>query len=398
MGLAATKQEAFWEACGFGNKDHVRKFIAEGIDVNWISYTHNSCAIHVASQGKKEIVQMLIEAGCNVHALDDRGNLALHHAAMKGHSEIVQILIDAGSDVNSQDKNGWTPLICASYFCQPSAVETLLKNNCSVSMQNKDMRTALHEVCRSPCDDEDSLGIIARHLIAAGSDLNSKSSDLGDVDFTPLMFCAYHGHRVVAQELIAAGCDINAQGSNGWTALHWAVDRDRTELVQILLEANINILTPGKRGELAVSRAQNRAMRKLLLHAADPTTDSNSLHESDSSQSPVSTLTSDSESVHEAEQADTETNLTGGLLLEHLHVEDVLNETESQCTELCESHQSETVVSSSESSHETSPCDIETVHESQPSQPAICNSELAHETLACDVESVPENQNCSPQQ
>ena len=39
MGQAVTKQEAFWEACGFGNTERVRKFIQDGIDVNWISYT-----------------------------------------------------------------------------------------------------------------------------------------------------------------------------------------------------------------------------------------------------------------------------------------------------------------------------------------------------------------------
>jgi len=42
MGLAATKQEEFWEACGFGNTERVRKLIAEGIDVNWVSYTVRS--------------------------------------------------------------------------------------------------------------------------------------------------------------------------------------------------------------------------------------------------------------------------------------------------------------------------------------------------------------------
>ena len=39
MGLAVTKQEAFWEACGYGHTDRVKAFIEEGIDVNWISYT-----------------------------------------------------------------------------------------------------------------------------------------------------------------------------------------------------------------------------------------------------------------------------------------------------------------------------------------------------------------------
>ena len=39
MGLAASKQEAFWEACGYGHTNRVRRFIDEGIDVNWVSYT-----------------------------------------------------------------------------------------------------------------------------------------------------------------------------------------------------------------------------------------------------------------------------------------------------------------------------------------------------------------------
>ena len=39
MGLAATKQEAFWEACGFGNVEEVKMYIEMGTDVNWKSYT-----------------------------------------------------------------------------------------------------------------------------------------------------------------------------------------------------------------------------------------------------------------------------------------------------------------------------------------------------------------------
>lgn len=42
MGLAASRQEAFWEACGFGDKLKVKRFIAEGVDVNWVSYTVSS--------------------------------------------------------------------------------------------------------------------------------------------------------------------------------------------------------------------------------------------------------------------------------------------------------------------------------------------------------------------
>ena len=40
-------------------------------DIVFLLLQHNSCAIHVASQGKKDIVQMLLNAGCNVNAADD---------------------------------------------------------------------------------------------------------------------------------------------------------------------------------------------------------------------------------------------------------------------------------------------------------------------------------------
>ena len=40
MGLAVTKQEAFWEACGYGRIGDVKEFLAQpNIDVNWKSYT-----------------------------------------------------------------------------------------------------------------------------------------------------------------------------------------------------------------------------------------------------------------------------------------------------------------------------------------------------------------------
>ncbi len=46
MGLAASKQESFWEACGFGHVHRVRKFLSQGdIDVNWVSYTVSSSCI-----------------------------------------------------------------------------------------------------------------------------------------------------------------------------------------------------------------------------------------------------------------------------------------------------------------------------------------------------------------
>lgn len=270
MGQAASRQEAFWEACGFGHKDRVKKFLEEGdIDVNWVSYTHDCCPIHVASQGKPEIVRMLLDKGANVNVKDVRGNLPIHHAAMKGHSEVVQILLDAGSEVNTQEKNGWTPLHCAAYWNRIDVVKCLLKNSADVSIQNKDERTALHETARSQAKGDFQLGEIAQCLIEAGSDVNAKSSDLGEADFTGLMFASYHNHPEVATALIQAGCEINAFGTNRWTALHWACDRGHEEMVFLLLEAGIDPTIKGWRNELASDRCIDNEMKEMVMNAVN---------------------------------------------------------------------------------------------------------------------------------
>lgn len=43
MGTAASRQTAFWEACGYGNTIQVKKLLAEGeIDVDWRSFVVRS--------------------------------------------------------------------------------------------------------------------------------------------------------------------------------------------------------------------------------------------------------------------------------------------------------------------------------------------------------------------
>lgn len=266
MGQAGSKQEMFWEACGFGRAHLVQKFIEHGIDVNWVSSIHGCSPIHVASQGKADVVQLLIDAGCDLTVVDSRGNTAVHHAAMQGHADIIQMLADAGADINSQDKNGWTPLHCAAYYAHLRAVEVLVRNHCDIKILNKDGRSALIETARSKnYQDEKILGEIARHLIKAGCDVNLKCTDLGEANFTGLMFAAYHNHLDVASAFIDGGCDLNSASCyTKWTALHWAADCDNAEMVYLLLDAGADPTQTGMRGELASDRAKDVETKEIL--------------------------------------------------------------------------------------------------------------------------------------
>ncbi|CAG5121505.1 unnamed protein product [Candidula unifasciata] len=269
MGQAGSKQEMFWEACGFGRPHLVQKFIEHGIDVNWVSSIHACSPIHVASQGKHEVVQLLIDAGCDLTVVDSRGNSAVHHAAMQGHADIIQMLSDAGADINTQDKNGWTPLHCAAYYAHSTAVEVLLRNKCDVTILNKDGRSALIETARSKnYEDEKILGEIARKLINAGCDVNLKCADLGEANFTGLMFAAYHNHVDVATAFIEGSCDLDcASCYTKWTALHWAADCGNAEMVYLLLDAGADPTRTGMRGEMASDRAKNEDLKEMLESA-----------------------------------------------------------------------------------------------------------------------------------
>ncbi|XP_005100780.1 poly [ADP-ribose] polymerase tankyrase-2 [Aplysia californica] len=266
MGQAGSKQEMFWEACGFGRAHLVQKFIEHGIDVNWVSSIHACSPIHVASQGKPDVVKLLIGASCDLTVQDSRGNTAVHHAAMKGHAEIIQMLADAGADLNAQEKNGWSPLHCAAYFAHLKAVEVLLKNKCDTGVLNKDGRSALVETARSKNhEDERVLGQITQKLIAAGCDVDLKCADLGEANFTALMFAAYHNHVEVADALIKGACDLNCVSLyTKWTALHWAADCGNEEMVYLLLDAGADPTCTGMRGETAADRAKDEELKEFL--------------------------------------------------------------------------------------------------------------------------------------
>uniref|UniRef100_A0A1I8I5U3 ANK_REP_REGION domain-containing protein n=3 Tax=Macrostomum lignano TaxID=282301 RepID=A0A1I8I5U3_9PLAT len=384
MGQAATKQEAFWECCSYGREWKVRQLLESGgIDVNWVSHVHQSCPIHVASQGKPEIVRLLLSAGCQVDARDSKQHTALHHSAMTGQDEIVQMLLKAGADPSAVDERGWSALIMACYFCQPAVVRCLLDARCDFLHRNNDGRNCLHELCRaapksqicqngkrvstacldqanSPVyaavmaelqaaaaasgngdsagngDGEDALAAVAaaaaaaaarnqqqqkqsavdaegdtathsvssapiapptsngpaalpldrsrfdRTLVDIAECLLSRCPGLsvddrsqpprsgarGEADFTPLMFAIYHGHLPLAKCLLDHGADVGAADMSGWTALHWAVNREAKAAVELLISYGANPERKSMRGETPLDLAgEDPEMRQMLAPA-----------------------------------------------------------------------------------------------------------------------------------
>ena len=116
-------------------------------------------------------------------------------------ADVVHIELDRDVELVSQRREGSTPL---NWAVRPR------RNN-----------DAAPEICKA--------------LLAANADVND--ADEYESDMTPLHHAAEWGPKICLQLvdlLIEAGADINAEDGSGWTALKYAKDRGRKEMVEHL--------------------------------------------------------------------------------------------------------------------------------------------------------------------
>ncbi|KAI0980365.1 hypothetical protein GJ496_011873 [Pomphorhynchus laevis] len=271
MGATESRNERFYQCCGLGKAHLVDRMLESDkmyktINVDWVSFETKSTPLLIASaNGHDKVVDILLKHNANPNLTDSHEYTSLHHAAQRGYSEIIKKLVNAKCDVNAIDHQGWTALMKACYWCQPDAVMVLLHCGANIHICNCSSRNALHELCRSPiAGREADLAEIAMALIEAGCELDERATTEGEL--TPLMYAAYHNHLDVALVLIESDSDLFATDQQGWTALHWACDRNNPDIVQLLLDKGSPKLVECNAGMTPVMRAKSNTVREMFAY------------------------------------------------------------------------------------------------------------------------------------
>ena len=182
-------------------------------------------ALHLAARsGHGEVVKTFLNTDI-VKIRDNEGQTALHLAAWKGHSEVVKILLNADI-VNIQDNEGQTALHLAARSGHGEVVKILL-NADIVNIQDNEGQTALH------------LAAWIGHSEVVKILLNADTVNIQNNEgVTALHYAALLEHSEVMRSLLGcARLEINTRDSNGETALYYAWDTDRDQIVQLLIEA-----------------------------------------------------------------------------------------------------------------------------------------------------------------
>ena len=155
----------------------------------------------------------------------------LFSACWNGNIETVkQLLLQQDININEKDDNyGYTPLIYACWNGHFEIVKILLNDNrMNANLGNNDGKTAFYVACYRKTE------IVNYMLKNENIDIN-KANTYG---WTPLMIASIRGYIEIIKYILVSGreININAKNNDGKTAIDYAREKNKTEILKLLEE------------------------------------------------------------------------------------------------------------------------------------------------------------------
>ena len=251
----AGRSKTLFEAARNGDLASVRRFIANGADVNAVNGL-GQAPLHLAAEnGHLRVVAFLLDHGARVDmpASLYSGATALCLGAWHDHLKVVKLLLSKGAKANAVDRLGRTPLHFAARSETGATIPLLVTKGADVNARDKSGATPLHAAMMELA--------AAEELIRCGADVNRKDW----YGYTPLHYAVRNGNVKMARLLmdkggsidlfIAAGIGdvrrvrsilarqgrVNQADGLGYTALHWAAQGGYVDVAKLLIAKGANI-------------------------------------------------------------------------------------------------------------------------------------------------------------
>lgn len=204
--------------------------------INSEEYTPLLYAINIRSP--PSIISLLLNEGKsdpNYRVKD--GLTAIKLATIRNNTELIETLVNKhGVDVDTPDANDISPLQYAVRFSSPDTVETLIRLEADINRIDERGYNLLHRTILQeyayPSKGNSRLKIIDI-LLNAGIDIN----EADDINYnTPLILAIIYRTPSIISILLSRGAAINNINMKGYTALHYAIEKQDYVTAELLIE------------------------------------------------------------------------------------------------------------------------------------------------------------------
>lgn len=185
-------------ACSAGNEAEVRQLLADG---DWSSPLDRDALRHglqrVAARGNIGLAQFLLEYGAEFDARRETEVAAVFRAAENGHVKITRALVERKAGLEAKDRYGRTAVF-------PAALKGYIE--------------------------------VLKVLVGAGANVNARDKEGKTVLIHLASEKLFRWNESVCRFLLESGADVEAMDITKRTALTWAADYGKFEMVKLLLE------------------------------------------------------------------------------------------------------------------------------------------------------------------
>ena len=252
---------------GVGNLQAVKQHLAKGLDIN-AKNKDGVTALQIATLlGQYEIAELLVQKGADVNTKANDGTTALHSAAFLGRYKEAKLLLENRIDANIRNNDGATAIDILNldwrttqFVAQMLSLQVdkekvedgrnrikKLLGQQVASIDNQSNQSdfvgqSLHEAVLVG-----NLEGVKRHIVVK-SDLNQKDPNLQGQGASALHIASIFGQLEIVELLIQAGVDLNQADREGSTPVHAAAFFCHEKILLSLLNAGAAPNQPDNKG------------------------------------------------------------------------------------------------------------------------------------------------------
>ena len=257
----------FWTMVGVGNLQAVKQHLTKGLDIN-AKNKDGVTALQIATLlGQYEIAELLVQKGADVNTKANDGTTALHSAAFLGRYKEAKLLLENRIDANIRNNDGATAIDILNldwrttqFVAQMLSLQVdkekvedgrnrikKLLGQQVASIDNQSNQSdfvgqSLHEAVLVG-----NLEGVKRHIVVK-SDLNQKDPNLQGQGASALHIASIFGQLEIVELLIQAGVDLNQADREGSTPVHAAAFFCHEKILLSLLNAGAAPNQPDNKG------------------------------------------------------------------------------------------------------------------------------------------------------